>query len=158
MNLLKWNWLNRITVHLESVITVCLSMLSNIFIFIRLLHTCISLQVIKRTTVKLLLFPCNHMIEKTRKKAGKIFSCRFAFPVASGRGCFAEFIINHMKDMYAIFNELNNCNFSRMIFPHREFNEMNKLRGVDKYSLIISYERVCVWECICSNMMCIVYL
>lgn len=60
--------------------------------------------------------------------------------------------------MYAIFNELNNCNFSRMIFPHGDFNEMNKLRGVDKYSLIISYEHVCVRECMCSNMMCIVYL
>lgn len=90
-------------------------MLSEIFIFIPLLHTCLSLQIMKKTTVKLLPLSCNHMIEKTRKMAGKIFSCRYDVLVVKRRDCFTEFIISQMKDMQAILNELNNCNFSRMI-------------------------------------------
>lgn len=54
----------------------------------------------KKTTVKLLPFPCNHMIEKTRKRAGKIFSCRNDVLVVKRRDCFTEFIVSQMKDIF----------------------------------------------------------
>lgn len=48
------------------------------------------------------------MIEKTRKMAGNIFSCRYDVLVVKRRDCYTEFIISQMKDMQAILNQLNN--------------------------------------------------
>lgn len=62
----------------------------------------------EKTTVKLPPLSCNHMIEKTRKMAGKIFSCRYDVLVVKRRDCCTEFIISQMKVMQAILNELNN--------------------------------------------------